>query len=47
MELYSLPILESLLDSLELRFPDAEFPPVPKRGSLDLQSVKQSHYFFH
>jgi DNA-directed RNA polymerase len=47
VNLYDLPILESLLDSLEMRFPDAKFPPIPKRGALDLNNVKESPYFFH
>lgn len=47
VELYEQPLLEELLSSLEIRFPDIEFPPIPKRGTLDVKSVKKSQYFFH
>jgi DNA-directed RNA polymerase len=47
VELYSQPILESLFDSLEMRFPEATFPPVPARGALNLNDVRKSEYFFH
>ena len=30
-----------------IRYPDIAFPPVPRTGSLDLQKVKESLYFFH
>lgn len=46
IELYSQPILEELRESLVMRFPNVTFPPVPKRGNLDLQSVRDSKYFF-
>jgi DNA-directed RNA polymerase, mitochondrial len=44
--LYSLPLLERFRDSLALRYPDIVFPPLPPRGTLDLEQVKQSKYFF-
>lgn len=47
VELYSKPILEDLRESLVMRYPDVEFPPVPQRGTLDIQEVKDSSYFFH
>jgi len=47
VELYSLPLLEDLLQSLQVRFPDVNFPPVPARGTLDIKRVKESNYFFH
>lgn len=47
VELYEQPILESLYDSLSMRYPDLKFPPVPNRGSLDIKSVRGSSYFFH
>jgi len=47
VELYSLPLLEDLRDSLEMRFPDIDFPPLPERGQLDINLVKSSQFFFH
>lgn len=46
VELYSLPLLENLRESLRIRFPLVTFPPVPPRGDLDLNLVRQSKYFF-
>jgi DNA-directed RNA polymerase, mitochondrial len=46
-DLYDEPILERLMQSLTTRYPDVTFPPVPKRGTLDLKQVKESPYFFH
>ena len=45
--LYDEPILECLCESLQLRFPDIEFPPIPERGTLDIADVIKSRYFFH
>ncbi|CAM9802268.1 unnamed protein product [Chrysoparadoxa australica] len=47
VKLYSEPILENLHHDLSMRFPAAEFPPVPERGSLDLRDVLRSPYFFN
>jgi DNA-directed RNA polymerase len=47
VELYSLPLLEDLRESMVVRFPNCTFPPVPQRGSLDINHVKSSRYFFH
>ena len=47
VELYSKPILEDLRESLVMRYPDVEFPPVPTRGTLDIEQVRDSTYFFH
>jgi DNA-directed RNA polymerase len=46
VELYHQPILEGLRDSLVARFPDVQFPPIPERGNLHLEEVKDSPYFF-
>ena len=46
VHLYSQPLLEQLKLSLELRFPDVDFPALPKRGDLDLEKVRDSEYFF-
>lgn len=47
VDLYSKPILEDLLESLQLRYPSVEFPPIPNRGNLNLELVKESKFFFH
>ena len=47
VDLYSFPVLEELRDSLLLRFPGVDFPPVPTRGKLDIAAVKDSTFFFH
>ena len=47
VELYSQPVLEDLRESLVMRYPDIDFPPVPKGGDLDLNEVRDSKYFFH
>ncbi|CBJ30655.1 mitochondrial DNA-directed RNA polymerase [Ectocarpus siliculosus] len=47
VDLYSGPILEDLHDSLRMRYPTIDFPPIPERGTLVLDSVKDSKYFFN
>lgn len=47
VELYSLPILETLSESLQNRHPYITFPPLPSRGDFDINEVKKSTYFFH
>lgn len=46
VDLYRRPILEDLHASLQARYPDVAFPPVPARGTLRLEEVKDSPYFF-
>lgn len=46
VRLYSMPLLENFRDQLALRFPDCSLPPLPERGTLDLNHVKDSPYFF-
>lgn len=46
VNLYSRPILDDLYDSFCLRYPYVDIPPVPERGDLDLEKVRQSQYFF-
>eukprot|EP00163_Fabomonas_tropica_P011499 TRINITY_DN221_c1_g4_i1.p1 TRINITY_DN221_c1_g4~~TRINITY_DN221_c1_g4_i1.p1 ORF type:complete len:1432 (-),score=310.73 TRINITY_DN221_c1_g4_i1:156-4451(-) len=46
VNLYERPLLEDLLRQLQETFPTAEFPPIPPRGDLDLNEVKNSLYFF-
>ena len=47
VKLYSQPILENFLQSLEIRYPGLTFPKLPEKGNLDLQSILQSPYFFN
>ena len=47
VNLYSQPILEDFLESLVIRYPDVSFPPIPEKGKLDLESVRNSPYFFN
>ncbi len=46
IELYSQPILEDLYTTFCIRFPHINFPPVPQYGSLDLNRIRESKYFF-
>jgi len=39
-------VLEDLRDSLLRRFPDVDFPELPPRGTLNLDDVRDSTYFF-
>lgn len=47
VNLYSQPILENFLESLVIRYPGLSFPALPEKGTLDLQSILQSPYFFN
>lgn len=47
IELYKKPILENLRESLVMRYPNIEFPPVPQTGSLNICDVEKSIFFFH
>eukprot|EP00752_Nemacystus_decipiens_P002243 g2126.t1 len=47
VDLYSGLILEDLYDSLRMRYPTIDFPPIPERGTLTLEDVKDSKYFFN
>lgn len=47
VELYEQPVLESVLESCQKRYPTINFPPIPKRGDLDINEVVKSRYFFH
>jgi DNA-directed RNA polymerase len=46
VDLYSQPLLERLKQTWEMRYPELEFPDIPKRGDLNLAEVKQAKYFF-
>ena len=41
-----MPLLENLLRDFRASFPELIFPEIPMRGTLDLNDVKQSTYFF-
>uniref|UniRef100_A0A803QAW0 DNA-directed RNA polymerase n=1 Tax=Cannabis sativa TaxID=3483 RepID=A0A803QAW0_CANSA len=47
VELYSMPVLENLLENFQTSYPELEFPPIPERGSFNLQEVLNSPYFFN
>lgn len=46
VDLYRKPLLEELKNGWEMRYPDLEFPDLPKHGDLDLNEVKEAPYFF-
>ena len=48
IELHSEPLLERLYEELKQKYPEIamELPPPPPPGSMDLQSVRDSEYFF-
>ncbi|CAN0838286.1 DNA-directed RNA polymerase 3, chloroplastic [Linum grandiflorum] len=47
VELYSMQILENLEESFHATYPGLEFPPLPERGTFDLNQVLKSEYFFN
>jgi len=48
IKLHKQPIMERLLEEWRTLYPDiSEFPPLPKRGDLDLDKVAKSRYFFN
>lgn len=46
VSLHSKPLLEDLQELFRLRHPGIDFLPLPERGDLDLEVVKDSPYFF-
>lgn len=46
VEQYSRPVLQEFVDSILSRADQAKLPPPPASGTLDLESVKASEYFF-
>ncbi|KAG9143327.1 hypothetical protein Leryth_018597 [Lithospermum erythrorhizon] len=46
VELYSMPILENLLESFQTSHPTLNFPSLPKTGDFKLEEVLESPYFF-
>eukprot|EP01132_Coremiostelium_polycephalum_P004137 gene4137-5177_t len=46
-ELHKQPLLERLLEWFKAKYPTINFPPIPDKGVLDLDKVKDSDYFFH
>ncbi|XP_062178704.1 DNA-directed RNA polymerase 3B, chloroplastic-like [Phragmites australis] len=47
VELYSMPILENVLEEFQMLFPALEFPPCPPQGNFDVREVLTSTYFFN
>jgi DNA-directed RNA polymerase len=47
VELHEQPLLEELRTCLALQYPGLDIPPVPARGNLDLNDVRDSEYFFN
>lgn len=47
VELHEQPILDELRESLKMQYPTLGVAPVPARGTLDLNTVKDSPYFFN
>ena len=47
VELHEKPLLEELRTCLALQYPGLDIPPVPARGNLDLNDVRDSEYFFN
>ncbi|KAF0979842.1 hypothetical protein FDP41_000995 [Naegleria fowleri] len=46
INLHSQPLLEELLATFTRLYPNIQFPPLPKKGSLDLSRVLDAPYFF-
>lgn len=47
VELHGKPLLSDLLDMFKRQYPNVEFPPIPKKGDLNLEAVNSSQYFFN
>ena len=47
VELHEQPLLDELRETLKLQYPSMDIAPVPARGKLDLNTVKDSPYFFN
>ena len=46
VNLHGSPLIETLDESFQSRFPHEKFPAVPKKGNFDLENIKKSTYFF-
>lgn len=40
------PLLEELLEEFQRLYPGIEFPPVPPKGELNLDQLREAAYFF-
>ena len=40
------PLLEELLEEFQALYPGIDFPPVPPKGELDLDRLREAAYFF-
>jgi len=46
VNLYSQPLLENLLEGFHQCYPELKFPEIPETGTLNLEEVRDSTYFF-
>ena len=46
MELHSEPLLQHLYDSFRQHYPEVVFREPPRQGTLNLEDVRRSTYFF-
>ncbi|EFN51901.1 hypothetical protein CHLNCDRAFT_27382 [Chlorella variabilis] len=46
IELHQQPLLEQLLEEFKRLYPTVDFPPIPPKGTLDLDQLRQAAYFF-
>ena len=46
VDLHSSPLIESLNENFESRYPHEKFPAIPDQGDFNLEEVKKSTYFF-
>ena len=46
VDLHGSPLIETLNENFESRYPHEKFPAIPKKGEFDLEDVKGSTYFF-
>ena len=40
------PLLEQLLAEFQRQYPEVDFPPLPPKGELDLNQLREATYFF-
>ena len=46
VDLHESPLIETLNENFESRYPHEKFPVIPKQGEFNLAEVKESTYFF-
>lgn len=47
VKLHETPLLENLTSQLKGQYPDLQVKPIPQKGPLNLEFIKNSKYFFH